>query len=95
VYPSIGQLEAGLVPDSDHAHSGPIWPAGCRSDGDPLAPWPEPILDGVTDTVRTAAERRADTLARLDGDADAWVARSPLFAPISQQVDPNRITLSE
>ena len=41
----------------------------------------------MTDTVRTAAERRADTLARLEGDADVWVATAsagrPHLVPLS------------
>lgn len=41
----------------------------------------------MTDAVRTAAERRADTLARLDGDADVWVATAstgrPHLVPLS------------
>ena len=41
----------------------------------------------MTDTVRTAAERKADTLARLEGDADVWVATAragrPHLVPLS------------
>jgi hypothetical protein len=28
----------------------------------------------MTDAVRTAAQRKADTITRLEGDADVWVA---------------------
>jgi hypothetical protein len=41
----------------------------------------------VTDAVRTAADRRADALARLEGDADVWVATAsagrPHLVPLS------------
>jgi hypothetical protein len=41
----------------------------------------------VTDAVRAAAERRADTLARLEDDADVWVATAsegqPHLVPLS------------
>ncbi len=33
-----------------------------------------PILSGMADAVRTAAERKADTTTRLEGDADVRVA---------------------
>ena len=32
------------------------------------------ILSGMADAVRTAAERKADTITRLERDADVWVA---------------------
>jgi hypothetical protein len=59
--------------------------AGRRAAG--LPPSPGDILSRVTVAVRTAAERRADTLARLEGDADVWVATAsagrPHLVPLS------------
>ena len=46
------------------------------------------ILGGVTAAVRTAADRKADTLARLEADADVWVATAnagrPHLVPLSR-----------
>lgn len=39
------------------------------------------ILSVVTDAVRAADERKADTLARLEGDADVWVATADAGRP--------------
>jgi len=63
-----------------------------------LAPRPERILNDVTDAVRTAAERRADTLARLNGDADVWVATAsagrPHLVPLSLAWDGARLIVA-
>jgi hypothetical protein len=56
------------------------------------------ILGGVTDAVRAAAERRADTLARLEGDADVWVATAsagqPHLVPLSLAWDGAQVILA-
>jgi hypothetical protein len=39
-----------------------------------VLPPPGHSLHGMTDAVRDAGERKTDTVARLEGDADVWVA---------------------
>jgi hypothetical protein len=52
----------------------------------------------VTDAVRAAAQRKADTLARLDGDADVWVATAhagrPHLVPLSLAWDGTHVILA-
>jgi hypothetical protein len=52
----------------------------------------------VTDVVRTAAQRTADTLARLEGDADVWVATAspsqPHLIPLSLAWDGTHVILA-
>jgi Pyridoxamine 5'-phosphate oxidase len=52
----------------------------------------------VTDVVRTAAQRRADTLARLACDIDIWVATAsadePHLVPLSLAWDGARVILA-
>jgi hypothetical protein len=52
----------------------------------------------VTDAVRAADERRADTLARLEGDADIWVATAdagrPHLVPLSLAWDGRHVILA-
>lgn len=52
----------------------------------------------MTDVVRTAAQRRADTLARLEGDIDVWVATAsagePHLIPLSLAWDGARVILA-
>jgi hypothetical protein len=52
----------------------------------------------VTDVVRTGAQRRADTLARLEGDIDVWVATAsagePHLVPLSLAWDGARVILA-
>ncbi len=52
----------------------------------------------MTDVVRNAAQRRADTLARLAGDADVWVATAtagePHLVPLSLAWDGVRVILA-
>lgn len=52
----------------------------------------------VTDVVRTAAQRRSDTLARLEGDADVWVATAsggePHLIPLSLAWDGVHVILA-
>jgi hypothetical protein len=52
----------------------------------------------VPDAVRTAAERRADTLARLKGDADVWVATAsagrPHLVPLSLAWDGSHVIVA-
>jgi hypothetical protein len=56
------------------------------------------ILSGVSDAVRAAAERRADTLARLEGDADVWAATAsagqPHLVPLSLAWDGTHVILA-
>jgi hypothetical protein len=59
---------------------------------------PGHILSGMTDAVRAAAERRADTLARLEGDADVWAATAsegqPHLVPLSLAWDGTNVLLA-
>jgi hypothetical protein len=52
----------------------------------------------VTDAVRTTAERRADTLARLEGDADVWAATAsedlPHLVPLSLAWDGAQVIMA-
>jgi hypothetical protein len=52
----------------------------------------------VTDALRSAAQRRADTLARLEGDKDVWVATAsagqPHLIPLSLAWDGTRVILA-
>jgi hypothetical protein len=52
----------------------------------------------MTEGVRAAAERRADTIARLEGDADVWVATAnggqPHLVPLSLAWDGARVILA-
>jgi hypothetical protein len=52
----------------------------------------------VTDVVRSAAQRTADTIARLEGDADVWVATAsagqPHLIPLSFAWDGARAILA-
>jgi hypothetical protein len=52
----------------------------------------------VTDVIRTAAQRTADTLARLGGDADVWVATAsasqPHLIPLSLAWDGTHVILA-
>jgi hypothetical protein len=52
----------------------------------------------VSDAVRSAAQRRTDTLARLEGDADVWVATAtagrPHLVPLSLAWDGARVILA-
>lgn len=52
----------------------------------------------MTDVVRTGAQRRADTLARLAGDVDVWVATAsagePHLVPLSLAWDGTRVILA-
>jgi hypothetical protein len=52
----------------------------------------------MTDAVRTTAARIADTLARLDGDADVWVATAsagkPHLVPLSLAWDGVHVILA-
>jgi len=56
------------------------------------------ILGGVTDAVRAAERRRADTLARLEADADIWVATAnagrPHLVPLSLAWDGTHVILA-
>jgi hypothetical protein len=56
------------------------------------------ILGGVTDAVRSGAQRRADTVARLEGDADVWVATAsadlPHLVPLSLAWDGTRVIMA-
>jgi hypothetical protein len=50
-------------------------------------PAPGHSLNGMTDAARGASERKTDTIARLKGDADVWVATAsagqPHLVPLS------------
>ena len=52
----------------------------------------------VTDAVRTTAERRADTLARLESDDDIWVATAsedhPHLVPLSLAWDGTQVIMA-
>jgi hypothetical protein len=52
----------------------------------------------VTDAVRSASQRRADTLARLEGDIDVWVATAsagePHLVPLSLAWDGTHVILA-
>jgi hypothetical protein len=52
----------------------------------------------VTDVVRDAAQRRAETVARLEGDADVWVATAradqPHLIPLSLAWDGARVIMA-
>jgi Pyridoxamine 5'-phosphate oxidase len=52
----------------------------------------------MTDAVRDASQRKADTIARLDGDADVWVATAsagrPHLVPLSLARDGARVILA-
>jgi hypothetical protein len=52
----------------------------------------------VTDVIRASAQRRADTLARLEGDADVWVATAsasqPHLIPLSLAWDGTHVILA-
>jgi hypothetical protein len=56
------------------------------------------IVMGVTDVVRTAAQRIADTVARLEGDADVYVATAsasqPHLIPLSLAWDGTHVVLA-
>jgi hypothetical protein len=63
-----------------------------------LAPSPWAYPQRVTDAVRVTAERRADTLARLEGDADVWAATAsggqPHLVPLSLAWDGTHVILA-
>jgi len=52
----------------------------------------------MADTVRSTSQRRADTIARLENDADAWVATAgagrPHLVPLSLAWDGARVILA-
>ncbi|HEY2578840.1 MAG TPA: pyridoxamine 5'-phosphate oxidase family protein [Streptosporangiaceae bacterium] len=52
----------------------------------------------MADTVRDAGERKADTIARLEADADVWVATAisgqPHLVPLSLAWDGSRVILA-
>jgi len=52
----------------------------------------------MTDAVRAAAERKTDTMARLEGDADIWVATAsaglPHLVPLSLAWDGAHVILA-
>jgi hypothetical protein len=52
----------------------------------------------VPDAIRTGAKRRADTVARLEGDADVWVATAsrdlPHLVPLSLAWDGVRVIMA-
>jgi hypothetical protein len=52
----------------------------------------------MTDAVRDAGERKADTIARLEGDADIWVATAaegrPHLVPLSLAWDGSQVILA-
>lgn len=52
----------------------------------------------MTDVIRSASQRRADTLARLDGDADVWVATAraekPHLIPLSLAWDGTHLIMA-
>jgi len=56
------------------------------------------ILSGMADAVRTAAERKADTITRLERDADVWVATAsasrPHLVPLSLAWDGAHVILA-
>src|SRR5215471_17813453 len=56
------------------------------------------IRGGVTDAVRAAEQRRADTLARLEAGADVWVATAdagrPHLVPLSLAWDGTYVILA-
>ena len=56
------------------------------------------ILSGVTGAVRTAEQRKADTLARLEADGDVWAATAnagrPHQVPLSLAWDGGHVILA-
>jgi hypothetical protein len=52
----------------------------------------------MTETVRSASERKADTVARLENDADVWVATAsagrPHLVPLSLAWDGARVIVA-
>ena len=55
-------------------------------------------LNGMTDAVRDASERQKDTVARLEGDADVWVATAsagrPHLVPLSLAWDGTHVIVA-
>ncbi len=55
-------------------------------------------LDGMTEAVRGASQRRADTVARLENDIDVWVATAdggrPHLVPLSLAWDGTRVIVA-
>lgn len=61
-------------------------------------PVPGHSLNGMADAVRAASERKTDTIARLEGDADVWVATAsagqPHLVPLSLAWDGAHVILA-